>query len=163
MFLAEFYYKYIKKTEIPYFAKYSLMKTISKPCRKILIHNIIPYIPFNSLRVTFYRYAGFKIGKNVFIGIKSYFDDMDPNLITIEDNVIISFETCFCVHGRNQKHTKILVKKNAYIGCRATILSGKTGITIGENSVIGACSFVNKDVPDNVTAVGIPAKQIKKG
>jgi acetyltransferase-like isoleucine patch superfamily enzyme len=35
------------------------------------------------------------------------------------------------------------------------------GFTIGENSIIGAFSFVNKDIPDNVTAIGFPAKVIK--
>lgn len=36
-------------------------------------------------------------------------------------------------------------------------------ITIGENSVIGAFSFVNKDIPPNVVAMGIPAKIKYKG
>ena len=36
------------------------------------------------------------------------------------------------------------------------------GVTIGENSIIGAFSFVNVDVPDNVVAVGVPAKVIRK-
>jgi acetyltransferase-like isoleucine patch superfamily enzyme len=36
------------------------------------------------------------------------------------------------------------------------------GVTIGENSVIGACSFVNRNIPDNVIAFGIPAKVMKK-
>jgi len=37
-----------------------------------------------------------------------------------------------------------------------------TGVTIGKNSIIGAFSFVNKNIPDNVIAVGAPAKVIKK-
>lgn len=105
--------------------------------------------------------AGFNIGKNVFIGMKCYIDDMEPQLITIEDNVIISFEVCMCVHGRFQQHTEIIIKKNAYIGCRSTILSGKKGISIGENAVIGACSFVNKSIPDGESVyAGIPAKKL---
>ena len=36
------------------------------------------------------------------------------------------------------------------------------GVTIGENAIIGAFSFVNKDIPDNVIAVGTPVKIIKK-
>ena len=36
------------------------------------------------------------------------------------------------------------------------------GITVGENSVVGACSFVNSDIPANVVAAGIPAKVIKQ-
>jgi acetyltransferase-like isoleucine patch superfamily enzyme len=36
------------------------------------------------------------------------------------------------------------------------------GVTIGENAIIGAFSFVNKDIPDNVVAVGVPARVIRK-
>jgi len=36
------------------------------------------------------------------------------------------------------------------------------GVTIGENAVIGAFSFVNRDVPDNVVVAGVPVKVIKK-
>ena len=31
-----------------------------------------------------------------------------------------------------------------------------------ENSVVGACSFVNKDIPDNRIAYGIPVKLVRK-
>lgn len=161
MWLAEFYYKKIKKTEVPYYARYSIFLIVLKPIRKFFIHNIIPNCPFNSLRISLYKAAGFKIGKKCFIGMKAYFDDMEPSLITIKDGVIISFETCFCVHGRYQKHTPIVIEDNAYIGCRATVLSGKNGITIGKNVVIGACSFVNKNIPDNEIWAGIPARKIK--
>jgi acetyltransferase-like isoleucine patch superfamily enzyme len=36
------------------------------------------------------------------------------------------------------------------------------GVTVGENSIVGAFSFVNKDIPDNVIAMGIPAKVKKR-
>lgn len=36
------------------------------------------------------------------------------------------------------------------------------GVTVGENAVVGAMSFVNRDIPDNCVAVGVPAKVIKK-
>ena len=36
------------------------------------------------------------------------------------------------------------------------------GVTIGDNSVIGAGSVVNKDIPANVVAVGNPCKVIKE-
>ena len=35
------------------------------------------------------------------------------------------------------------------------------GATVGENSIIGAFSFVNKDIPDNVLAYGIPVKIVR--
>lgn len=44
------------------------------------------------------------------------------------------------------------------VGTDSTIIPGKK---VGKNSVIGAMACVTKDVPDNATAVGIPAKVIK--
>jgi acetyltransferase-like isoleucine patch superfamily enzyme len=35
------------------------------------------------------------------------------------------------------------------------------GVTVGENSIVGAFSFVNANLPDNVVAVGVPARVIK--
>jgi len=36
------------------------------------------------------------------------------------------------------------------------------GVTIGNNSIVGAFSLVNKDIPANVVAAGVSAKVIKK-
>jgi acetyltransferase-like isoleucine patch superfamily enzyme len=36
------------------------------------------------------------------------------------------------------------------------------GVTIGENSTIGAMSFVNTDIPANCVAYGVPAKVVKQ-
>lgn len=44
---------------------------------------------------------------------------------------------------------------------RATLTARQEeGLVIGENAIIGACSLVNKSIPDGATAVGIPAKII---
>lgn len=47
----------------------------------------------------------------------------------------------------------VIIKKNAFIGANSVV---GLGITIGENAIIGAMSFVNKDVPARMLAVGIP-------
>ena len=52
------------------------------------------------------------------------------------------------------------IQSGATIGAGAKILGN---ITIGENAKIGANSVVIRDVPDNATAVGIPARVIQKG
>ena len=36
------------------------------------------------------------------------------------------------------------------------------GVTIGDNTIIGAGSVVTKDIPSNVVAVGNPCKVIKE-
>lgn len=50
---------------------------------------------------------------------------------------------------------KVTIGKNCWIGGSVTILPG---VTIGENSVIGAGSVVTKDIPANVVAFGNPCK-----
>jgi serine O-acetyltransferase len=52
------------------------------------------------------------------------------------------------------------IKNSAVIGTGAKVLGN---ITIGENSKVGANSVVVKDVPDDTTAVGVPARNITKG
>ncbi|MFK2395474.1 DapH/DapD/GlmU-related protein [Bacteroides fragilis] len=52
-----------------------------------------------------------------------------------------------------------MIKKNAWLGEGVAVMPG---VTIGENSVIGANAVVTKDIPDNSIAVGIPAKVIKQ-
>lgn len=51
------------------------------------------------------------------------------------------------------------VKKGASIGSSSTIMCG---LTIGENSIVGAGAVVTKDVPPNTVVAGVPARVIKK-
>jgi acetyltransferase-like isoleucine patch superfamily enzyme len=161
MKLAELFYK-VRKKPVPYYAKYPLWLIILKPVRKFINVVLIPNIPFSNLRIYCYRIlVGYKIGRNVFIGMKCYLDDLEPGRTIIEDNVTISYGCYFALHGKNQEHTYIHVKKGAYIGMRATIIAGPHGLIIGENSIVGAASLVNKSIPDGKIAVGVPAKVIK--
>ena len=156
----KFIYKVLRKP-IPYYANYPLWLLVWKPIRKFLNVVIIPNIVFANLRRVMYRMLGFKIGKNVFIGMKCYMDDMQPYRTIIEDNVTISYGTYFAAHGKGLGKNNIRIKENAYIGMRCTIIAGKEGITIGRNAVIGAGSLVNKSIPDNAVAAGCPVKIIK--
>lgn len=158
MYIVEQYYKKILKKEPPYYAKYSILTIIWKPIRKYINVVIIPNVPFSNLRIILYRMIGFTIGKNVFIGMKCYMDDVAIKNTIIEDNVTISYGTYFACHGKNQGHTKITIKQNAYVGMRCNIVSGQDGVAIGENTIVGAGSLVNRDIPANVRAVGIPIK-----
>lgn len=51
------------------------------------------------------------------------------------------------------------VGNNVWFGGNVCVIPG---ITIGDNTVIGAGSVVTKDIPANVVAVGNPCKVIKK-
>jgi len=156
MYLAEQFYKRILKKEPPYYAQYSFVTIIWKPIRKYINVVIIPNIPFSNLRVLLYKMIGFQIGKNVFIGMKCYMDDVAIENTIIGDNVTISYGCYFACHGKNQSHTTILIKNGAYVGMRSNLIAGKKGIIIGENSIVGAGSLVNRDIPDETTMVGVP-------
>jgi len=57
-----------------------------------------------------------------------------------------------------QYNLPIHIKANAWIGSGVQVLPG---VTIGENSVIGAGSVVTRDIPDNVVAVGNPCRLVR--
>ena len=54
---------------------------------------------------------------------------------------------------------KITIGEDAFIGARAFVLPG---VTIGARSVVGACSVVTRDVPEDVIAAGNPCKVLRK-
>ena len=151
----------------PYYYEYSLLQIVCKPIRKWIAQVLAPNCISNKIRIMLYRLCGFKIGKHVFIGMKCYLDDMCFELLTIGDNVIISYGVYFACHGKDQEHYPIQIDDNAYIGMRASIISKNRnsalkGVHIGKQSTIGACSLVNIDVPDGATAVGVPCRIIEK-
>ncbi|MEE1673763.1 sugar O-acetyltransferase [Agarivorans aestuarii] len=58
-----------------------------------------------------------------------------------------------------QFNVAIHIASNVWIGANSVVLPG---ISIGENSVIGAGSVVTKDIPANVVAVGNPCKVLRE-
>lgn len=54
---------------------------------------------------------------------------------------------------------KIIIEEEAFIGARAFIMPG---IKVGKRSVVGACSVVTKDLPENMICVGQPCQPIKR-
>lgn len=79
--------------------------------------------------------------------------------VRIDNNVFIGHGVTFC----NDKHPPsgvllpTFVRDGAVIGSGATILPG---VDIGKGAVIGAGAVVIKDVPDWVTVVGNPAREL---
>ncbi|WP_200977081.1 serine O-acetyltransferase [Echinicola sp. 20G] len=55
------------------------------------------------------------------------------------------------------ENSDVLIGNNCYIGTGSTILGP---LTIGNNVTIAAGSIVTKDIPDNATVAGVPAKVI---
>lgn len=99
-----------------------------------------------------------KLGYKTDIGAFTYINAKFG--ITIEDYVQIgSHCSLYSLSTIDGKTGPIVLKQNCKIGSHSTIMPG---VTIGENAVIGAYSFVNQNIPDNAVAAGVPAKVIKK-
>ena len=58
-----------------------------------------------------------------------------------------------------QFNMPVHIGENVWIGANAVVLPG---VTIGDNSVIGAGSVVTKDIPANVVAVGNPCRVLRE-
>jgi len=78
----------------------------------------------------------------------------------IEDDVLIYQGVTLGGVSLNPGKRHPTIRNGAVIGAGAKVLGN---IVIGENAKIGANSVVVKDVPDDATAIGIPAHVIEKG
>ena len=104
------------------------------------------------------------IGKNVFINADCKFQDQGG--ITIDDGALIGHGVVLATldhdldpEKRQQLHpAPIHIGKRVWLGANVTVTKG---VTIGDNSVIAAGAVVNRDIPANVIAGGVPAKVIK--
>ena len=97
------------------------------------------------------------IGNKTDIGAFTYINAQYG--VEIQNDVQVgSHCSIYSVSTIDNKMGHVTIKKNARIGSHSVIMPG---VTIGENAVIGAFTFVNKDIPENAIAVGIPAKVVK--
>ncbi len=110
------------------------------------------------------------IGNKCFINRGCIFQggDSQTDSISIGDGVFVGFNVLFAcgTHDIGDGKCRALpgyykainIGRGSWIGAGAIILPG---ITVGEGSIIGAGAVVTHDIPDNVIAVGVPAKVIK--
>jgi len=98
------------------------------------------------------------LGEDVDIGAFTYINAKYG--VTLEKHVQIgSHCSLYSLSTIDDKQGPILIKEYACISTHSTVMPG---VTIGKNAMIGAHSFVNKDIPDNAVAFGVPVKIIKK-
>lgn len=124
------------------------------------------FAPHYKLRVMFHRWRGVRIGKNVFIGYYCTLDNVHPECITLEDNVSVGANSVVISHddygvgsmGVYESSMKpVLFKRNSAVGIGTFVMPG---VTLGENAVVGAYSFVSRNVPPNTLCV-IPRKPFR--
>jgi acetyltransferase-like isoleucine patch superfamily enzyme len=158
-----------------------MINKIKKIFLKIMgfLVKMLVYINGNLYMKFFSKYLkilGIKInGKPKFIAGSVYFDGKDYGEINLGDNIVISKEVMFLTHDYSisrglqaigkleDKEAYFLrgisIGDNCFIGARVSILPGTI---IGNNVIIGACSVVKGEIPDNSIVVGNPCKIIGK-
>jgi hypothetical protein len=62
------------------------------------LHILARFCIHGGLRVALYRAMGIHIGHHVYIGMDTWLDDQFPELIVLEDDVVISFRVTVIVH-----------------------------------------------------------------
>lgn len=106
-----------------------------------------------------------KVGKSVFINSGCCFQDQGGIVIgdkaLIGQQVVIATINHDCDPDKrgNMYPQPVIIGNCVWIGAHATICPG---VTIGDNSIIGAGAVVTRDVPANSIAVGNPARVIRK-
>ena len=113
-----------------------------------------------------YVYGDVRAGRKTWIGPHTLLDGSGGG-ITIGDFCSISAGVQIYTHDSVSwaltggeapyEQAPVSIGDCSYSGARAVIAKG---VTIGDHAVIGACAFVNCDVPPSTIAAGVPARPI---
>jgi acetyltransferase-like isoleucine patch superfamily enzyme len=125
-----------------------------------------PEVPLNGITEYGWRVFGYNSTNPKLLKIGYGSDISAFTLIFAHNGIIIEPYVQIGPHSSiisrstiDNKSGLVHLKRNCRIGAYSTVMPN---VSIGQNSVIGAYSFVNKSIPENVLAAGIPCKIIKK-
>lgn len=166
--------KEIMDEQFPYLdllPEFNALKSSETEKREVLMKKMFAQCGENCyIQVPFFaNWSGHHIhmGNNVYANFN--FTVVDDGEVYIGDSVMIGPNVTIATAGHPvqpdlrrkgiQYNLPVHIKDNVWIGAGAVILPG---VTIGENSVIGAGSIVTKDIPANVVAVGNPCRVLRE-
>ena len=136
-----------------------------------ILHSLAYSSPIPNFIIRLQRSRGVKIGKNCHFSPYVLIDLLHPELITIENNVTIASNSMIFAHvnpttneflknhGYPRTIKPVVIKNGAIVSVGCIIIAG---VTVGENSIVGAGSLVSQDIPDFCIAIGNPARVIKR-
>ena len=168
MMYSEQYPNIFSEQNVPYYEE-TQRRTFVQKLRKICntVYMLLAYAcPNNKLRQWMHRRRGVHIGKNVYLGMFCFLDNLHPEYIYIEDNVSVNAGTMILTHFNPMKRyapvfqaymAPVLIKEGAIIAVRSVIMPG---VSIGKNAVVSAGSVVEKSVSDYTMVKGVPAKRV---
>ena len=166
--ISEQYPNILPPQNVPYYEE-TQKRTFGQKMRKVrnTIYMLLAYAcPNNKLRQWMHRRRGVHIGKNVYLGMFCFLDNLHPEYIYIEDNASVNAGTMILTHFNPMKRyaavfqaqmAPVLIKEGAIVAVRSTIMPG---VCIGKNAVVSAGSVVDKDVADCTIVKGNPMKVV---
>lgn len=124
--------------------------------------SLMKLVPPCSIKNNVFRAMGVKMGKDVVISPGALIDPFFPELITIGDGSIIGWDSKLITHEYLIDEVligEIKIGKKVLIGNSSIV---RPGVILGDGSMVGYNSLVNKDVPPKTLVGGLPIKVIKK-
>jgi acetyltransferase-like isoleucine patch superfamily enzyme len=119
-------------------------------------------LPFTRLKIALLRRAGARVGRDVFISADVWIDPTFPQLLTIEDRVMIGVGVKIGLHEFTPDEFcagRVVLRRGAIVGGFALI---RYGVEIGEDAVVAPAAAVARDVPAGQMAVGNPARNFPR-
>lgn len=131
-----------------------------------------PILP-RKVRPWVLKKIGCHVGKDIFVGGGLKIDSGHADLIQVDDHAHIAGGVRLLCHQRDlsdycvgDDYAKLGYTLKGIHLCKGSLVGMETmvmpGVTIGEGAIVGAGSFVIKDVPAWTVAVGRPAKVVRK-
>lgn len=108
-------------------------------------------------RVRLHRARGVTIGANAWVGYDVILETAHPELITIEDNAVLSIRVTIIAHM--WEIGGVTIERDAYLGAGVIVLPS---VVVGHGAVVTAGSVVTRSIPPLTLAQGNPAVVIAK-
>lgn len=118
--------------------------------------------PFNAPKLWVLRRLGAKVGRNVHISVDVWIDPLFPDLLEIEDDVIIGTGAKIAFHectATTFTVGRVKIGKGAVIGGFAIL---PCGVDVGPGATVAGGAVVGRDVPAGATVIGNPARILRR-
>ena len=127
-------------------------KLLGVIARSALVHPRLRTLIFSAMGVNF------RDSNTVFIGANVYFDELNPQLISVGKNVYFTEGVRVLTHfydkyqpPHHHRIAPVVIEDDVFLGMNVVIVES---IKIGKGAVIGANSVVTQDIPSNGIAAG---------